>query len=162
MDFWGYVDIASTVISIGGAISASVYYDKSKKLTLYANTNIAFVESQKIITNLNEMLKLSNGMMNVRGRKDHIEKVCSCGEAIRSSIDKIREIMSVEDYNDIKELLNSQEIEVEKYIASFITGSILVNEKLVLDDNFNLCQQKFYDMQLLIKKKLENISKKLK
>lgn len=67
-----------------------VYYDKSKKLTLYANTNIAFVESQKIITNLNEMLKLSNNMLNIRGRKNHIEKVCGCGEAIRSSIDKIR------------------------------------------------------------------------
>lgn len=59
-------------------------------------------------------------------------------------------------------MLNSQEIEVEKYIASFITGSILVDEKLVIDDNFNICQQKFYDMQLLIKKKLEDIGEKLK
>lgn len=162
MDLWAIINLFLTIVSGIGAWKSITYYRESKKLTLYANTNIAFVESKNIIANLNEMLKLSNNMLTVRGRKNHIEQVCNCGESIKNSIDKIREIMSVEDYNEIKQLLNSQEIEVEKYINSFITGSILVNEKLVIDDNFNICLQKFYDMQLLIKEKLEDIEEGLK
>lgn len=162
MDLWAIINLFLTVVSGVGAYKSATYYKKSKKVTLYANTNIAFVESKKIIDNLNDMLKLSNTMLNVRGRKNNIEQVCNCGESIRKSIDKIREIMSVEDYSEIKQLLNSQEIEVEKYINSFITGSILVNEKLVIDDNFNICLQKFWDMQLLIKKKVEDIEEDLK
>ena len=70
--------------------------------------------------------------------------------------------MPVKDFNDIQNLLDSQGIEVEKYINSFITDSVLIYEKLVIDDEFNRCQQKFSEIHLLIKKKLENTSEKLK
>ncbi|WP_156922745.1 hypothetical protein [Desulfitobacterium metallireducens] len=40
-------------------------------------------------------------------------------------------------------MLNSQQTKVETYIDSFITGAALVDEKLIIDDDFNTCQQTF-------------------
>ena len=162
MDFWNALSIICTIVSGVGAWRSLAYYKKSRQITIYANTNIAYVESQKIISTLNEMLKLSNERIKPRGIKSYCEKVSANGESIKNSRAKIREIWSVEEYKDIENLLNSQELEVNKYIDSFITGSILVDEKLIIDDNFNICQKKFYDMQLMIKEKLEKISEKLK
>ena len=70
--------------------------------------------------------------------------------------------MSVEDFEEIKKILNSDELKVERYINSFISGSVLLNNELIIDSDFNLCQEKFYEMQTLIKKKLEDTEEKLK
>lgn len=149
-----------TILSIIGAYKSNIYYKKSKQLTIYANTNIAYIESQKIIATLTEMLKLGNKTRK-RGT-NYIKEVSQNGESIKSSINKIRESLPVEDFNEINELLNSQQPKVEAYIDSFITGAVLVNEELVIGDDFNICQQAFCEMQLLIKKKLEIIGEKLK
>ncbi len=68
--------------------------------------------------------------------------------------------MPVEDYKKIQELLNTRELKVEEYIDSFITGEVLVDDKFVSDDKFSKCQNKFYEIQLLLKKKLEELSQK--
>lgn len=164
MNWWDYVltsvSILCTIFSIFGAHKSVAYYKKSKQLTIYANTNIAYIESQKIIATLTEMLKLANGTKK-RGT-NYIREVSQNGESIKTSINKIRECLSVDDYKDINELLNSQQIKVEIYIDSFITGAVLIDEKLVIDDDFNKCQQTFCNMQLLIKRKLENIIEKVR
>lgn len=49
-----------TLFSIIGAYKSNICYKKSKQITIYANINIAFIESQKIIAILTEMLKLGN------------------------------------------------------------------------------------------------------
>ncbi|NFO10947.1 hypothetical protein FDB29_07455 [Clostridium botulinum] len=160
MNWLDYLGIMCTIASGVGAFKSNAYYKKSKQLTIYANTNIAYIESQKIIATLTEMLKLGN---NIRKRgTNYIKEVSQHGENIKISINKIRESLPVKDFTEINELLNSQQPEIDKYIDSFITGTVLVDEKLVIDDNFNKCQQAFCEMQLLIKKKLENISEKLK
>lgn len=147
------ISIVCTFGSAYGAYKSCVYYKKSKDLTIFANTNIAFVESQKIISTLTEMLKLAN-VTKKRGT-NYIKEVCKSGESIKSSINKIREVMTVKDFNEIQVLLNSQEIKIERYIDSFITGAVLVDEKLIIDDEFNTCQQAFCEIQALIKRKLE-------
>lgn len=81
------------------------------------------MESQKIIATLAKMLKLENRTKKRRGI-NYIKEVSQNGESIKTSINKIRESLPVED--------------------------------------FNMCQQAFYEMKLLIKKKLENIGEKLK
>ena len=163
MNWWDYaitaVSVLCTVVSFIGAYKSVVYYKKSKQLTIYSNTNLAFIESQKIIATLTEMLKLAN-ITKKRGT-NYIREVSHYGESIKSSIDKIRESLPVDDCKEINELLNSQQIKVDTYINSFITGTVLVNEKFVIDDDFNNCQQTFCDMQLLIKRKLENIADKV-
>lgn len=121
---------------------------------------MAYIESQKIISTLTEMLKLAN---NIRKRgTNYIREVSQNGECIKTSINKIRESLPVDDCKEINELLNSQQIKVDEYINSFITGAVLVDEKFVIDDDFNKCQQAFCDMQLLIKRKLENIADKVR
>lgn len=80
----------------------------------------------------------------------------------QTAINKIRECLPVEDYKEINELLNSQQPKVEAYIDTFITGAVLVDEKFNISEDFNKCQQTLCNMQLLIKKKLENVSEKLK
>lgn len=164
MNWWDYVitgvSVLCTIFSITGAYKSVVYYKKSKQLTIYSNTNMAYIESQKIISTLTEMLKLAN---NIRKRgTNYIREVSQNGECIKTSINKIRESLPVDDCKEINELLNSQQIKVDEYINSFITGAVLVDEKFVIDDDFNKCQQAFCDMQLLIKRKLENIADKVR
>lgn len=160
MHWWDWIDIVLVFVSAAGAWKSWVYYDKSKALTIYAKTNIAFIESKTIIATLTEMLKLSS---NTRKRgTNYIKEVSRNGEIIKNSITKIRENIQVKDWQEISQLLDSQEIKIETYIDSFITGSVLVNNKLVIDDNFNKCQQKFCDLQVLLKRKLEDTSEKIK
>lgn len=164
MNWWDYVLIAisagCTFFSIIGAIKSIAYYKKSKQLTVYANTNVAYIESQKIISTLTEMLKLAN--MNKQRGRNYVDKVIENGELIRNSISKIRESLLVEDYKEIQDILNTQKLNVEMYIDSFISGAVLVEEKIKIDDNFNTCQQAFCNMQLLIRKKIDIIGEKLK
>lgn len=65
-------------------------------------------------------------------------------------------------YIEIKNILKIQEFNVEQYIDSFISGAVLVDEKFEIDDEFNLCQQAFCNMQLFIKKKYEILGEELK
>lgn len=164
LNWWDYIinsiGVVCTFLSIFGACKANVYYKKSKQLTIYANTNIAYIESQKIIATLTEILKLGNSIRK-RGT-NYKREVCRYGESIKTSLNKIRESLPVEDFKEINVLFNLQQPKVEAYIDTFITGAALVDDGLVIDDNFNKCQQIFCDMQMLIKKKLENISEKLK
>lgn len=162
MDFWDGLGIASTVISIGGAFKSWKYYERSKDVTIYGNTKIALVESEKIITYLNEMLKLSNSRIMKKGVSILFKQVCSYGEEIKKSLDEIRKVMPTKDFKEIEKLLDSQEIEIVKYVSTFIQGTIIVDEKLVIDDNFHLCMKKFSEMHTLIKEKLETQSEKLK
>lgn len=160
MQWWDWLDIGLVVISAIGAWKSWAYYDKSKELIIYAKTNIAFIESKTIIATLTEMLKLSN---NTRKRgANYIKEISRNGEIIKNSITKIRENIPSGDWQDISQLLDSQEIKVETYIDSFITGSVLVEDKLIIDDNFNRCQQKFCELQVLLKKKIEATSEKIK
>lgn len=160
VDWIAIINVVLTIVSGFGAWKSVAYYKKSKQITIYANTNIAYIECQKIIETFPNMLRLAN----VRNRRgiNHINEICQNGQQIKISINKIRENMAVKDFEEIKKILNSDELKVEMYIDSFITGSVLVDNELIIDDKFNLCQEKFYEMQSLIKMKLEDISENLK
>lgn len=93
MDFWNGVGIASTVISIVGAFKSWHYYKRSKDVTIYGNTQIALVESEKIINYLNEMMKLSNNKIARKGVATLFRQVCSYGEKIKKSLDEIRKVI---------------------------------------------------------------------
>lgn len=154
------VSVICTIFSIIGAVRSNMYFKKSRQLTIYANTNVAFMETQKIIATFPELLKLASNIGN-RGTNS-VKAVAKHGENIKKSINKIRESLSVEDCKEIQDILNTRELKVEEYIDSFITGEVLVDEKFVHDTKFTKCQDKFCDIQLLLKKKLENVSEKLK
>lgn len=154
------VSAICTVVSLIGAYKSIKYYKKSKQLTVYANTNVSLVEVQKIIATFTEILKLANTARSQRGT-NLAKQLATHGESIRESINVIREKLSVEDFRLIQNQLISKEIKVEEYIDSFISGSILDEGKLVIDDKFNRCQQKFYNIQQILKKRLEEVEEKL-
>ena len=54
------VSAVCTVFSICGAVKSNIYYKKNRQLAIYANTNVAFMETQKIIATFPELLKLAN------------------------------------------------------------------------------------------------------
>lgn len=149
-----------TVVSLIGAYKSIKYYKKSKQLTLYANTNVSLVEVQKIIATFTEILKLANTTRPQRG-VNLSKQLEAHGETIRESINVLREKLSVEDFRLIEGQLISKEMKVEMYIDSFISGEILDDGKLVIDDRFNRCQQKFYNIQQILKKRLEEVEEKL-
>lgn len=164
MNWWDYtligISAVCTLVSVLGARKSSQYYKKSKNLTIYANTNSAFIESQNIISTLTEILKLG-GVTKKRG-VNYAKELALNGEEIKKSINRIRESLAVDDYKDIKSILDTHQPKLEEYIDSLITGSILVDERFVVNDDFQKCQQAFSNMQLLLKSKLENVSEKLK
>ena len=154
------VSAICTVFSLIGAYKSIKYYKKSKQLTLYANTNVSLVEVQKIIATFTEILKLANTTRPQRGI-NLSKQLEAHGETIRESINLLREKLSVEDFRLIEGQLISKEMKVEMYIDSFISGEILDDGKLVIDDRFNRCQQKFYNIQQILKKRLEEVEEKL-
>ncbi|PKM53575.1 MAG: hypothetical protein CVV00_11840 [Firmicutes bacterium HGW-Firmicutes-5] len=164
MNWWDYlltvISIFCTVFSIRGAYKANVYYKKSKQLTIYANTNLAVTEVQKIIDLLTEMLKLSN-IIKRRG-VNYEKEVSKNGEGIKKSLNKIRESLPVDYCKEINVILNSGETKIELYIDGFINGEVLVDGNFIIEKDFNNCQEAFREIQLFIKKKLENLSEKLK
>ena len=154
------VSAICTVVSLIGAYKSIKYYKKSKQLTLYANTNVSLVEVQKIIATFTEIIKLANTTRPQRGI-NLSKQLEAHGEIIRESINLLREKLSVEDFRLIEGQLISKEMKVEMYIDSFISGEILDDGKLVIDDRFNRCQQKFYNIQQILKKRLEEVEEKL-
>ena len=154
------VSALCTVVSLIGAYKSIKYYKKSKQLTLYANTNVSLVEVQKIIATFTEILKLANTTRPQRGI-NLSKQLEAHGETIRESINVLREKLSVEDFRLIEGQLISKEMKVEMYIDSFISGAVLDDGKLVIDDRFNRCQQKFYNIQQILKKRLEEVEEKL-
>jgi len=149
-----------TLVSVVSAYKSAKYYKKSKQLTIYANTNVAFVETQKIISTLTEILKLSNPVKQQRGI-NLAKQLWTHGESIKSSINTMREKLSVEDFNDVKKLLSSRGMNVESYIDSFISGTVLTDNQFSVDIRFHSCQQIFYDIQMLLKTKIERIEEEL-
>ena len=107
-----------------------------------------------------EILKLANTTRPQRGI-NLSKQLEAHGETIRESINLLREKLSVEDFRLIEGQLISKEMKVEMYIDSFISGEILDDGKLVIDDRFNRCQQKFYNIQQILKKRLEEVEEKL-
>jgi len=149
-----------TGISLIGAYKSIKYYKKSKQLTIYANTNVCFTETQKIIATFTEILKLSNPSRLHRGTNT-AKQLASYGESIRGSMNIIREKLPVEDFREVEKYLSSSVVRVDAYIDSFISGAILTEDKLIIDEKFNQCQQQFYDIQQILKHKLEEVEAKL-
>ena len=165
MNWWNYLfnilTIICTVFSIFGAYKSISHYKKSERLALFVKSDVAFNESRKIIDLFTALQKLANKYCRKRGI--NLERAASeIGEKIKVSINTIRENLPNEDLKEIYNSFNSQQLNAETYVESFITGTVVANGELVIDEDFYKCQQIFKDMQLFIKERHENISEKIK
>ncbi|MBI9013866.1 MAG: hypothetical protein JEZ08_16650 [Clostridiales bacterium] len=154
------VSAICTFLSGFGAYKSVRYFRKSKQLTIYAKTNVAYTEIQTIKSTMIELLKLSN---KKQGRGTNLsQQIGKNGELIKRCIENIRDHLPVEKCAEIQELLDHEKTKVEEYIDSFITGNVLIEEKLMIDDDFNNCQQVFGQIQTSLKKYLEELAETLK
>lgn len=166
MNWWDslstVLNVFCTAFSILGAYKSNKYYKKSKALTNYANTNSAYDESQRIVSNLTEILKLANNNRRQKRGTNYLKEVSEYAEKIKISINKIRDSLPPNDCKEIFNLLNSKEIRFERYIDSLIDGTAFPDQKFMLDEQFHVCQTAVHDMQLLLKEKLDSTEEKLK
>ncbi len=124
-----------TIASIVGAYKSIKYYNKSKQLTIYANTNLAIVECNKIIASLIELIKAYS--CNQRG-VNKSKRISEIGVEIKTCINKLYEILPVDDVNKIYNILNSKDLNVDSYINSIIGKN---------DPSFRTCShRKNYDI----------------
>ena len=162
--FLTILSIGCTIFSAIGAWKSFKYYKKSRQITIYTNTNVALLEIEKIQDVLTDMLKLSNKSNKQRQLRgmSYENIVGENGEKIKKSINIIRKYVTYEDIKEIEKVLNSENMKVEQYIDSFITGSVLVDGKFIVDEQFKKCQEIFKSINLLMKKKLEEREENLK
>lgn len=165
MKWWDYILVAisalCTIFSIVGAVKSNKYFKKSKELTIYANTNVAYIEIEKIITTLTSMLKFENPTRTKRGF-NALRLVSENAESIKYSLNTLRKNLSDKDYQLIQGLLSPNGINVEQYLDSIITGSAFPDGIIIWNNNFNTCQQTFREMQIQIKSRLDIIQESLK
>ncbi|WP_138342655.1 hypothetical protein [Intestinibacter bartlettii] len=147
------INVILTIFSAVSAWNANKSYDKLKKVSIYSNTNIALLEIEKIEDVLIDLMKISNESEK-RATNNRI-KIKEEGEKIKKSLNTISNKLSSKDNKEIQKLLVYDGLNVEPYIDSFITGSILVDENFNIDDDFQKCQQSFKDIKNLLKDKLE-------
>ena len=158
------VSVGCTILSGIGAWKSFKYCKKSKQITIYTNMNVALLEIEKIEDALTDLLKLSNKSNKQRQLRgmSYENIVSENGEKIKKSINTIRKYVTSEDVEGIEKILNCEDMKVEQYIDSFITGSALVDGKFIVDEQFNKCQEIFKSINLLMKKKLEEREENLK
>lgn len=153
------IGLISTVASIIGAAKSISYYKKSKNLTVYANNNAAYIESQKIISLFGDFLKFAAPREN-RGVNIPME-ISQNADVIRKSIDQIREKLSVKDLEDVEKILSTDEFDVEEYIDSIITCAILEDNAFPVDANYYTAKKAFLEMQKLLKNKINQAEEAL-
>lgn len=153
------ISVICTGASIWGAWKSISYYKKSKNLTIYANNNAAYIESQKIISLFGDLLKFATSRKN---RGVNVQKeISQNGETIKKSIDNIREKLSVKDFEDIEKILCTDKIDVEKYIDSIITCTILQDNIFPVDENYYAAQKSFHEIHKMLKNKITQAEESL-
>ncbi len=166
MNWWDYVltglSVLCTIFSIVGAFKSNKYYKKSRELTNYVNTNVAYIESQKIVSIFTEILKLTNKKRRHQRGTNYLKEVSEHAVKVKTSINTIRDNLPVDDCKEVFNLLNSRKIHFERYIDSLISGAAFPNEDFVLDEKFDKCQSAVYDLQMILKEKLDSTGEKLK
>ena len=162
------VDVIITVINVILAVASSIgaynsikYFKKSHNLTIYAQTNNALVEIQKMLIKLPEALVASN-VSNRNKKGFSLENtICSIGHELMNSLTEIRSSIPQEYSDEFKELENEASFQLQRYLNSYISGEA-ITESGISSLEYNLCQTRLVDMQDFLKKKTSEIAEKLK
>lgn len=154
------INIVCTVVSILGAARSVLYYKKSKTISIYANTNSAYLEIKNILNTFNEILSLVS-IPQGKGKNKKIE-IQKKYMFIKETMDIIRDNLTAKDNKILNELLDSNKFNLDKYLDSFIVNSNSIDIDNIINDDFYKCQKVFREIQLLMKSNLEKLSEKLK
>ena len=154
------INIVCTGASFLGAAKSVLYYKKSKTISIYTNTNSAYLEIKNILNTFNEILSLVS-IPQGKGKNKKIE-IQKKYMFIKEKMDIIRDNLTAKDNKILNELLNSNKFNLDKYLDSFIVNSNSIDIDNIINDDFYKCQKVFREIQLLMKSNLEKLSEKLK
>ena len=145
------INILLTIISGIGAYKSVKYFRKSRNLTIFAQTNKALIEIQKMLIKLPEALTASN--MAMRGKKgmNLQNRICNIGQELNISLTEIGANIPSEYSEKFRELQNDGIFNLQVYINSYISGEAVKIDQIDSDD-YNLCQQRLVSMQEYLKK----------
>lgn len=155
------INVILAVISGVGAYKSLKYFRKSHNLTIYAQTNKALIEIQKMLIKLPEALSASNRVM--RGRKGFSlhNTLCNIGQELNSSLIEIRSSLPSEYTQEFGRLQDDTSFSLQKYINSLISGEAVTENGLDLD-KYNLCQNRLMTLQDNLKRWISETEEKLK
>lgn len=162
------VDIVLTVINViltffsgVGAYKSIKYFRKSRNLTIYAQTNKALIEIQKMLCKLPEALSASS--MGMRGKKGFSlqNTLGNIGRELNSSLIEIRSSLPSVYTSEFGRLQDDRSFSLQKYINSLISGEAVTENGLDLD-KYNLCQNRLMTLQDNLKRWISETEEKLK
>lgn len=153
------INVILTVFSGVGAYKSIKYFRKSRNLTIYAQTNKALIEIQKMLSKLPEALSASNK----RGKKGFSlqNTLCNIGQELNSSLNEIRSSLPSEYSQEFGNLQDDINFNLQRYINSYISGEAMT-ENGIDSTEYNLCQIRLVAMQDYLKKKVSETEEKLK
>ncbi len=155
------IDVILAIISGLGAYNSVKYFQKSKNLTIFAQTNKALVEIQKMLIKLPEALAASN--VSRRGRKGFSlhNTLCDIGQELNASLNEINSNIPADYSVQIRQLQNKDGFNLQAYINSYISGDA-VKDNGIDSEDFNSCQARLLEMQDCLKKAVLETAEKLK
>lgn len=137
------------------------YYIKAKNVTKFANIKESYHECKNLTDKFAELLKLSNiEEKDLRGKNFTI-LVKEVAMEVDSSLKKIRQLISYEQWEEINKLLN-QDINVQGYIDSLITGTEVCEDEFKDVEKLCICKDKVNKIQDKLKEQSEKLEKELK
>ncbi len=156
------IDIILTIISCVGAAKSVKYFRKSKHITVFAKTNKASNDLDKMISLLRDALESAS--IQKRGFNSE-NAVRNIGKQLGVLYDSVNREIPSEYSAKFRSLQKNQGLDLPQYINSLIDGSamICVDERKTLDRHmYDLCQECLWKMQDFFKTVISDEEEKLK
>lgn len=155
------INVVLAIVSGLGAYNSVKYFRKSKNLTIFAQTNKALVEVEKMLLKLPEALEVSNSLR--RGRKGFslYNTLRDIGRQLNTNLTEINTYIPAEYSDEIRQLQNKDNFNLQFYINSYINGDA-VKDDGIDSENFNFCQARLLEIQDYLKKTALEIEERLK
>lgn len=155
------INVILAIVSGIGAYKSDKYFQKSKNITIFAQTNKALVEVQKMILKLPEALEVSNSSRRGKKGLSLHNTLCNIGLQLNASLTEINKNIPAEYTDEIRQLQNKDNFNLQSYVNSYISGNA-VRDNGIDSGDFNACQARILEIQDYLKKIALEIEEKLK
>lgn len=154
------INVVLAVLSGIGAYKSVKYFRKSKNITIYAQTNKALLEVQKMLVKLPESLSASN--LSSRGKKGYnfSYNLCNIGKELNANLTEITSDIPPEYMDELQRLLKKDDFNLYTYINSYMSGEAVIDNGIDAEA-YNLCQDRLMEMQNFLKKIASETEEKL-
>lgn len=128
------INVILAVVSAFGAWNSIKYFRKSKNLTIFAQTNKALVEVQKMLIKLPEALSASNSSRRGKKGLSLHNTLCNIGQELNANLTEINSNIPTEYSDAIRQLQNKDGFNLRAYINSYISGEVFIMPNGLTED----------------------------